>query len=242
MKTHLSDGFEQIRALPKPVRLGIAGGLWLVTVGFVAFVYDLPSAILSGTVAICAAMLMVAHKRSHPDTGVTTFLRSFIDLKRPTLSHVLWAVIGVALIIASEFALALAQATLLPGSGAAGHDISGTVNGSPPLWAVAGLFIWVAGIGPFIEELVFRNGIQKLLSYRIRPEAAIAVTSAVFALLHVPSYGGFGAPAVTLLLPVTVVFVGSMVFGVLYWRTENVVVPTLAHMAFNGTVLLFAVV
>lgn len=44
-----------------------------------------------------------------------------------------------------------------------------------------------------------------------------------------------------LLLPVTVVFVGSMVFGVLYWRTENVVVPTLAHMGFNGVVLLYAV-
>lgn len=242
MKTHLSEGIEQIRALPKPVRLGVAAGLWLVTVAFVAFIYDLPSAILSGTVAICAAVLMVAHKRRYPDTGVTPFLWSFIDLKRPTLSQVFWAVIGVVIIIASEFALAVAQATLLPGSGAASHDISGSVNGSPPLWTVVFLFAWVAGAGPFIEELVFRNGIQKLLSYRIRPEAAIAVTSAAFALLHVPSYGGFGAPAVALLLPVTVVFIGSMVFGVLYWRTENVVVPTLAHMGFNGIVLLYAVV
>lgn len=242
MKERLSKGFNQLVALPKPVRLGIAAALWLVTVGFVGYVYDVPSALLSGTVAIAAAVLMVTHKRHHPDMGVLKFMRSFVDLERPTLRQGALAAGGVAIIIGGEITLAVAQATLLPGSEAASHDVSGSINGAPPMWAVVLLFLWVGGVGPFIEELVFRNGIQKLLTYRIRPEAAIAATSAAFALLHVPSYGGFEAPLLSLLLPVTVVFVGSLVFGVLYWRTENVAVPTLAHMGFNSVVLALAVV
>lgn len=242
MRERLSNGFNELVGLPKPVRLGIAAGLWLVTVAFVGYIYDLPSALLSGTVAIAAAMLMVIHKRRHPDTGVLEFMRAFVDLERPPLRHVALAAVGVAVIIGAEIALAVAQATLLPGSEAASHDVSGSINGAPPLWAVALLFLWVGGVGPFVEELVFRNGIQKLLTYRIRPEAAIAATSAAFALLHVPSYGGFAAPFSSLLLPVTVVFVGSLVFGVLYWRTENVAVPTLAHMGFNSVVLALAVI
>lgn len=233
-------GVDRLRSLPAAVRFGVVAGWWLTAVGVVALVYDIPTALLSGTVALCSAVLLAAHKRRHADTSVRDFLRSFVDLRRPSLRHVALAAVGVATIIAAEILLAVVHGVVFPATSGAIHDVSQSVP-SAELWAYAVLFAWVAGVGPFLEELVFRNGIQKLLAYRIRPAAAIAITSGAFALLHVPSYGGFGAPLVALALPVGVVFTGSAVFGVLYWRTENVAVPTLAHMGFNAAVLLMSV-
>jgi len=88
------------------------------------------------------------------------------------------------------------------------------------------------------EEFLFRNVIQKRLYEAFSRMGAIVVTSVIFVVAHVPTYAvtitGEVAPAGAILVPSVVLFAGSVIFGYVYARTDNLVVPTLAHALFNG--------
>ena len=79
-------------------------------------------------------------------------------------------------------------------------------------------------VGPFMEELVFRMGIQRhLMRHRMHPWVAIAVSSVIFGVIH-------GNPAQ---IPGAVLF--GVVLGWLYWRSGTIWMPVAAH-AFNNLV------
>jgi membrane protease YdiL (CAAX protease family) len=90
--------------------------------------------------------------------------------------------------------------------------------------------------GP-VEELLYRNVIQKYLAERFSTAAAVAVASVVFTLAHIPAYLT-GAPS---LLGITVtlglLFGLSCVLGTLYARTRNLVVVAVVHGLYNATLL-----
>lgn len=95
-------------------------------------------------------------------------------------------------------------------------------------------------IGPG-EELLFRGVIQGTLRRVFSAPAAIVLASATFAPAHIISLqGGIGALAVS----ISVLFVPGLVFGYVYERTGNLVVPALSHGAYNATLfgLLYLVV
>lgn len=86
-------------------------------------------------------------------------------------------------------------------------------------------------IGPG-EELLFRGVIQGTLRERFDAPAAIVLASLAFAPAHATALvGGLSAVAVT----VAILFVPSLVFGYVYEKTDNIVVPMLTHGLYNAT-------
>lgn len=85
-------------------------------------------------------------------------------------------------------------------------------------------------VGPG-EELLFRGVIQTRLVEAYSTVAGIVAASAVFALLHLPAYGGGGAEA---WVTITILFAVSLVFGAIYEITDNLVVPAVVHGVYNS--------
>jgi hypothetical protein len=93
-----------------------------------------------------------------------------------------------------------------------------------------------AALGPLAEELVYRGLLQQgLKAAGLGTGAAIAVTSVLFALVHLPVLvPGARASGIATLL------VLSAGWGLLYERTGRIAAPVLAHAAFNAANLAIA--
>lgn len=87
------------------------------------------------------------------------------------------------------------------------------------------------------EELLFRGAIQGRLRRAFGPTGAILGASLIFGAIHFVNFTGSVVGAV---VGAGVVTVGGAVFGVVYERTRNLVVPILAHGAYNTTLLVTA--
>jgi hypothetical protein len=88
-------------------------------------------------------------------------------------------------------------------------------------------------IGPG-EELLFRGAIQGLFRKSYAPVPAIALSSALFAVAHIValSAGSLGAKAAT----ISALFALSLILGAVYEYTDNLVVPSLVHGAYDAIV------
>jgi membrane protease YdiL (CAAX protease family) len=80
----------------------------------------------------------------------------------------------------------------------------------------------------FGEEIVFRVFLQGKLTQFIRPSYAIILSSVVFAGLHY-SDGIF----MVVILDLLSVFADSILFGIIYHKSSNVYVSTIAHFSAN---------
>lgn len=101
---------------------------------------------------------------------------------------------------------------------AAGYLQAGSVSEWP-------LVLLLGGAVPILEELFYRDGLQRFLAGRLHPALSILLTSVLFGLVHAfPAslYTGFC----------------GLLFGVLYWR-YGLISAILAHAAYNLS-LLFA--
>ncbi|AOD16419.1 CPBP family intramembrane glutamic endopeptidase [Xanthomonas fragariae] len=102
-------------------------------------------------------------------------------------------------------------------------------------WPVA-LVLFAVVIAPAYEELLFRRVLFGRLLSAGRPWLGIALSSAIFALVHeVPGISGNGPAAIAQLWLVY----GSMgaAFAWLYWRTGTLWAPIAAHGINNATAL-----
>jgi len=88
--------------------------------------------------------------------------------------------------------------------------------------------------GP-VEELLYRNVIQKYLDERFSGTVAVLVASALFALVHVPAYATAGIRAIAVTLGL--LFVVSSFWGALYRRSGSLLVPAAIHGLYNATLL-----
>lgn len=195
---------------------------------------------LEAALGVAAGLVLFAlaaeAARRDSDDDPVAFLRSFHDLRRPTRRHVYLAGVALGAGLAFQLALGLGVALFAPETTAATHaSVDDAPARTPAVWL---LFAYAVVGAPILEELLMRNGLQKLLTAHRGPALAIVSTSVVFAALHVPAYGGFETPAVALAVPLAVVFVDSLLYGWAYWASENVVVAILAHGASNAVALL----
>jgi membrane protease YdiL (CAAX protease family) len=87
------------------------------------------------------------------------------------------------------------------------------------------LFLTIAILAPTVEELLFRGLLQNSLVPKMPIAAAIGISSAVFAAMHLDLYA---FPAL---------FAMGAVFGYIYYRTGSLRVNILLHMINNGTAL-----
>jgi hypothetical protein len=105
------------------------------------------------------------------------------------------------------------------------------LRGSLLLLAVLSLLV----IAP-TEELLYRGAIQASLYDVTSRRAAVVLASVPFALAHVPTlYADTTAPS-AVCLSLVAVFGLSLVFGWLYARTDDLLVPVAVHGAYNGVV------
>ncbi|WP_436934123.1 CPBP family glutamic-type intramembrane protease [Halovenus marina] len=157
---------------------------------------------------------------------------SYLDIDRPTLQDLAFVGGGVV----ASLALYGVVLTAVSGLGlpAADHSLFDAGEIQPELLLVlAALMVTVNGP---VEELLFRNGIQKYLDERLPTAAAIVTASAIFAVVHLPVYltAGVGAAVVTL----SVIFCISLVWGWIYARTERLLVVGAIHGIYNAVLVL----
>lgn len=178
--------------------------------------------------AVYGAVVMSATERS----------RSFLDLAVPDRRDAGYAVGGSLLLLAAFLAVSVALAEL--GVSLSDHGITQRLGAGDAWVALALVALSYLAVAPG-EELLYRNVVQKSLYEQFSRPAAVVVTSAVFALVHLPAYatGQFGVGAAASL---SLVFTLAVGLGWLYARTDNLVVPVFAHGTFNAVqyLLLYA--
>lgn len=123
---------------------------------------------------------------------------------------------------------------------AAGVAPSGSVFDDPiaqdPTVALGLAALSIVLVAP-AEELLFRGAIQGRLHRAFGPVGAIAGASLIFGSIHFINFTGSVVGAV---VGAGIVTVGGAVFGVIYERTDNLVVPIIAHGAYNSVLLVGA--
>lgn len=175
---------------------------------------------LLGTYAALGVLAYAGWRAGGGDTRFAPPTRG--DLEHAALGILATLVVGGALVaLVRQFGLPVAQPNLLapPLEGFAGGP-----SGPARLLVVLPLFALV--VVP-VEEVLFRTVVQARLARAFAAREPIVVASALFALFTVPVFVGGGL--VSTLVPVGVAFVLSLVWGGLYHRTRNVLVPASAH-------------
>ncbi|UWG46549.1 Metal-dependent membrane protease, CAAX family [Halanaeroarchaeum sp. HSR-CO] len=152
----------------------------------------------------------------------------YIDVRWPDRRgwlYVIGGVIGMFAVLA-----AVSYLSALLGVPSTEHSLIEAARGNPAilLWFIP--LSWLA-IGPG-EELLSRNIVQKYLYEGFSRRSAVLVGTLVFTAIHLPTYATGSAAAIfaTLLR----LFAISLVLGVVYERTDNVVVAALVHGTYNA--------
>ncbi|WP_276258365.1 CPBP family intramembrane glutamic endopeptidase [Haloglomus litoreum] len=153
----------------------------------------------------------------------------------PTRRDVGWVAGGTLLALVGVTTSLVVLSSL--GIEAAPNAIGGFGEAMPVLFlALAALS--VVAIGP-AEEILFRGAVQGRLRATVGPTGAVLGAGALFASIHAFAVvGTLGATLTT----VAVIFVLSLVLGVAYERTRNIVVPALLHGFYNATLFVAAYV
>ncbi|RLM90729.1 CPBP family intramembrane metalloprotease [Halobellus sp. Atlit-38R] len=147
-----------------------------------------------------------------------------VPVRRPTRQDLTWLVGGFFGLLG----LFVAVSGLLSVLGIQGADSAIVAQGSDqPVYFLYLIPVTILLVGP-TEELIFRGVVQGLFRRAYGSGFAIAAASAVFAAVHVTSYSGDG-----LLATLATVLVLGGVLGVVYEKSENLVVPAVIHGLFN---------
>jgi membrane protease YdiL (CAAX protease family) len=110
------------------------------------------------------------------------------------------------------------------------HPVLETI-GEQPTWGVTALALFQAGImAPLAEEFIYRGVLMMTLMKAVGIGRAILVSSAIFAVMHLPAQ-----PQAVLPL-----FVLALGLGYIAYRTRSLVGPVVAHSVFNSLMVLSA--
>lgn len=104
--------------------------------------------------------------------------------------------------------------------------------GDPVTYYLAMIAVSLAVVGP-VEELLFRGVVQGGVRRAFDAVPAVLIAALAFGLIHLPSVSG--TPAERWAYVGVVVALGAAL-GALYEWTDNVVVPGLAHGAYNAAI------
>lgn len=170
--------------------------------------------------------------------GLRTIIVWFVDLRRLTVWELALVAGTVLATTLTTVAFGTVGRMLADGSPSEHSATTGVGSGGIDPAVLAVVVLMAVVVGPVLEELLFRNGIQKILAEWTGTPLAVLATSALFATFHVSSYGGFAQPVVSLAVPILSVFTASVLYGFMYAWTGNVAVAMLAHGAHNGLALL----
>lgn len=149
----------------------------------------------------------------------------FVRVRMPTLRDVGWTVGGTVVLFTGLVVVSGLLTVFGIESGSNTIEQFGQQDPRVYLLLVPFSFLF---IGPG-EELLYRGVVQGRLREAFGPWVAIVLASFVFAVIHVFSVTGEGR-----LTYLAILFILSPVLGAAYEWTENLVVPSLIHGAFNA--------
>lgn len=151
--------------------------------------------------------------------------RDFLNVRIPNRKDVFWMVGGFVVFIILYLLITMVISAL--GLSVAENEVAIVGQQAPTvLLLLVPLSILLVGPG---EELLFRGMVQGLLDRDFSTPWAIGLASTIFAVSHAGSLQGSGQ--ITYMI---VVFVLALVLGVVYERTENLVVPAVIHGTYNA--------
>ncbi len=164
---------------------------------------------------------------------VTRRGRAYLDVAWPSPREGALVVAGVA----GSLALWAAGLVTITGLGlpAADHALFDSAGQDDPTLLLLLVPLVLLVNGP-VEELLYRNVIQKYLAERFTAVTAIVVASALFSLVHLPVYLGAGAQSAAVTLGL--LFAVSLFWGWLYARTHSLVVVGAVHGLYNALLVL----
>ncbi|MFD1587051.1 CPBP family intramembrane glutamic endopeptidase [Halorientalis brevis] len=151
----------------------------------------------------------------------------YLDVEIPDVRDLLYVVVGIVGVFAAVIALGVLISLLDTPS--TPHNLFEPGMNPQILLVLIPLVLFVNAP---VEELVFRNVVQKRLAESFSTPSAVVLASVIFGVVHLPSYYNpdLRATAVSLGL----VTVASLVFGAVYAKTDNVVVPSVVHGVYNA--------
>jgi membrane protease YdiL (CAAX protease family) len=187
------------------------------TVGFAA-------TLVAGQVAFLAVGWLYVTRRLGP-----------LPVRRPTGAELRLAAGATVLALVLVTTLSAVASALVPGETTTAIGEAVTVD---PVLALALAALSVLVVAP-AEELLFRGAVQGRLRRSLGAVPAVVVASGLFAAVHVFGFLALGAATVAAL---ATLFAVALVFGVVYERTGNLVVPTLVHGLYNATLLVVSYV
>jgi hypothetical protein len=156
----------------------------------------------------------------------------YLGLRVPGFRDLLWVaggyVAALALVFGAGLLLTLFQVDADTTNQAAEL---GMENPELLLWFVP-LSIFVIAPG---EELLFRGVVQGRLREAFPVRIAVPIAAAVFAIVHFFALTG---AAEARFVAIALLFFPSLVFGYVYERTRNLLVPILIHGFYNSTLFL----
>lgn len=159
---------------------------------------------------------------------------SFVGVRFPTVRDWLWTVGGlvgmVVVLLVAATILSVIQSAL--GVESAQNSIVQTAQEDPRV-----LFLLIPAafliIGP-AEELLFRGIIQGRLRQVFGPVSGILVASTIFGFAHLTAFAATAGSIAAVLLPIGGLTAVSLVLGYAYEKTDNLVVPSLIHGAYDA--------
>jgi len=157
---------------------------------------------------------------------------AYIDRSKPSLRQVAVAAGGLVATLAIWGIASVVVAGLgLPATDHVLFDPDESQN-AQLLLVLIPLVLFVNGP---VEELLYRNVIQKYLAERFSVSVAIAAASAIFSLAHVPAYISAGLTALSITL--TLLFAIACLWGWIYHRTESLLVVSAIHGLYNAVLI-----
>lgn len=159
--------------------------------------------------------------------------RDYVHVRVPTRSDLAWMVGGSVAMFLSMVVVTATLSTLGIHSARNVVERLGVEDPNVFLLLVPAAFL-VVGPG---EELLFRGVIQSRLRESFSPAVAVLLATVLFAATHVLSLGGtFQARVAT----IASLFVISLVLGVAYERTGNLLVNAFVHGCYDASLFLLA--
>jgi len=165
-------------------------------------------------------------------------VKGYLGIRRPTLKQVglvfgAWIVLLIGMVAVGGIGQVLLD-FLGAGDTSAEQESTQIFADNPELLPL-GIAMMFLVVGP-CEEILFRGVIQGRLREQFSALTAIALTAVFFASIHAP---GFIGSIEGIVLGVSVLVVGGVVFGTVYEYTENLIVVALLHGFHNSMILVF---
>ena len=153
----------------------------------------------------------------------------YVGVSVPELEGWILAGAGYVLALVGAFSMIFVVVFLLGLTPA--QNRAAELGAEDPRVFLALLVLAVLVIGPG-EELLFRGVVQSRLRETFSAPVGVGLATVIFAAAHAPSLAG---PTSGVALTVTLLTVPALAFALVYERTNNIVVPAVAHGAYNAT-------